>query len=101
MVKFKTVTNLNGVSRRWAESEPGLKSPSPAAFPRRPELPAITELPATVLALRERMLALALNSEFLAAEPDAPWPCTVHASAKSQRIPLLLKRVFGRLAVRP
>ena len=80
-------------------SEPRLESPSP--FPGRSERPAITELPAAVLVLRERMLALALNSKILAAQPDGPWSWpTPLANGKSQRAPSLLQRAFSRLAVR-
>ena len=101
MVKFKTVTNLSLVSRQWAENEPGLKSTSPAALLRCSDLPTITELPPSILALRERMLALALNGEVLRAGPDAPWSWpAIHGNGKSQRIPSLLKRVFWHIAVR-
>jgi len=98
MLKFQDC-NRYGFSQ--VGKNPAPSEAEPCRRPRRLELAAITELPATILALRERMLALALNSEPFATEPDAPgsWP-TIRPNAKSRRIPSLLKQVRWHIAKR-
>jgi hypothetical protein len=50
-----------------------------------------------VLALRERMLALALHGEAATVEQKTPWVADC-LGAKRRRVPSLLRRVLGNIA---